>query len=84
MYISNEGMSPVKNTKVLQLQQKLSCLPLSTVRPLAFATYSAVIGTQVVTLAKITMLQVRSSIDGDNQFDNILTYLFVVGMVVTG
>ena len=43
-----------------------------------------VIGTQVVTFAKITMLQIRLSIDGEQQFDKFLTYVFIVGMIVTG
>ena len=59
-------------------------LPLESIRPVSFATYSAVIGTQVVTLSKITMLQIRLSIEGDNQFDKMLTYVFVLAMMATG
>lgn len=59
-------------------------IKIETLRPLCFAAYSAVIGTQVVTFAKITMLQIRLSIGGEMQFDKFLTYVFIIGMIVTG
>ena len=87
-YLSSMGtdMSPVKDTHSMGdvFGSKISFVNLETIRPLCFATYSAVIGTQVVTFAKITMLQIRLSIDGEQQFDKVATYLFIIGMIFTG
>ncbi|QDZ25920.1 magnesium transporter NIPA [Chloropicon primus] len=84
-YYSGTDMSPIKNRDKGDLVfTRIGNIRVETLRPLCFAAYSAVIGTQVVTFAKITMLQIRLSIDGEQQFDRVLTYVFIIGMIVTG
>ena len=84
-YYSGTDMSPIKNRDKGDLVfTRIGNIKVETLRPLCFAAYSAVIGTQVVTFAKITMLQIRLSIDGEQQFDRVLTYVFIIGMIVTG
>lgn len=84
-FYTGTDMSPVKHSDKGDLVfERIGPVRVETLRPLCFAAYSAVIGTQVVTFAKITMLQIRLSIDGEQQFDKFLTYVFIVGMIVTG
>ena len=84
-YYSGNNLSPMKDRDfVVEAPKLFGLVKIETIRPLCFAMFSAVIGTQVVTLAKITMLQIRLSVDGEQQFDKALTYVFIVGMIFTG
>ena len=71
----------VHKTCIAEIQAKYT--PYEKIHPLAYCALSGTIGGQSVLMSKSVVTLLATSIGGNNQFGNVLVYVFLLAMIVT-
>ena len=58
--------------------------PESILKPLSYSLYSAILGTQSVGFSKMFMEMIQATAKGNNQEKYIMTWVFLLGLIVCG